>query len=215
MDNVNKQFLPQFPLSIVTFPGESVNLHIFEPRYKQLVKECFDNKTTFGIPPFHNGELIFYGTEMSVLEISKVYEDGKMDIKTEGQRVYQIHQFEKTHESKLYPAATISYLLDEQFKDPRLEAEILEKMSILFEILKIEKPIDYFIKGFSSYAVAHHIGLDMAEKIKLLTMRSESQRLEKINNHLNKFIPSAKKAENLKKRAAMNGHYKNLQSPDF
>lgn len=215
MDPINKQFLPQFPLSIVTFPGESVNLHIFEARYKQLVKECFDNNTSFGIPPFYNGELIFYGTEMKVLEISKVYEDGKMDIKTKGQRVYQIHQFEKTHESKLYPAATVSFLLDEHFKDPSLEAEILDKMSTLFEILNIDKPISFFSKDFSSYAVAHHIGLDMSEKIKLLTMRSESQRLDRINKHLNKFIPSAKKAENLKKRAALNGHYKNLKSPDF
>jgi len=215
MNTEKKHLLPQFPLSIVSFPGESVNLHIFEERYRQLIQECYDNNTTFGIPPFHNGELIFYGTEMKVLEISKVYDDGKMDIKTKGQRVYQIHQFEKTQESKLYPAATVSYLLDEQFRDPALEAEILDKMSTLFEILKIDKPIKYFMKDFSSYSVAHHIGLDMTEKIKLLTMRSESQRLEKINKHLNKFIPSAQKAENLKKRAALNGHFKNLQSPEF
>ena len=215
MDLENKNILPQFPLSIVAFPGEQVNLHIFEPRYKQLVQECFNNNSCFGIPPFYNRELIFYGTEMKVQEISKVYEDGKMDIKTLGQRVYQIHQFEKIHASKLYPAATVSYLLDEQFKDPLLESEILDKMSILFDILKIEKPIEYFMKDFSSYAVAHHIGLDMNEKIKLLTIRSESQRLDKISNHLNKFIPSAKKAENLKKRAALNGHFKSLESPDF
>lgn len=215
MDNINKHLLPQFPLSIVCFPGESVNLHIFEERYKQLITECYENNSTFGIPPFYNNELIFYGTEMKVLEISKVYDDGKMDIKTKGQRAYQIHQFEKTQESKLYPAATVSYLRDEQFTDPSLEAEILDKMSTLFEILKIDKPIKYFLKDFSSYAVAHHVGLDMSEKIKLLTMRSESQRLEKINKHLNKFIPSAQKAENLKKRAALNGHFKNIQSPDF
>lgn len=215
MDNENKHFLPQFPLSIVCFPGESVNLHIFEERYKQLIQECYANETSFGIPPFHNGELIFYGTEMKVLEISKVYDDGKMDVKTKGQRVFQIHQFEKTHETKLYPAATVSYLLDEHFTDPSLEAEILDKMTTLFEILKIEKPIKSFLKDFSSYRIAHHVGLGMAEKIKLLTMRSESQRLEKINQHLNKFIPSAQKAENLKKRAALNGHFKNIQSPDF
>jgi len=215
MDHENKNILAQFPLSIVCFPGESVNLHIFETRYKQLIQECVDNDTTFGIPPFFDGELIFYGTEMKVLEVSKIYEDGKMDIKTEGQRVYQIHHFEKTHESKLYPAASISYLLDEQFREPDLESDIIEKMTTLFEILKIEKPISYFMKNFSSYAVAHHIGLDMGQKIKLLTMRSESQRLEKINNHLNKFIPSVLKAEELKKRAALNGHFKNLKSPDF
>lgn len=215
MDSESKQILPQFPLSIVCFPGESVNLHIFEERYKQLIRECHETNTCFGIPPFNNGELIFYGTEMEVLEIGKIYDDGKMDIKTKGKRVYQIHHFEKTHETKLYPAATVSFLRDEHFKDPRLESEILDKMSTLFKILKIVKPISSFLKNFSSYSVAHHVGFDTEEKIKLLTMRSEIQRLEKINKHLNKFIPSAEKAEKLKKRAAMNGHYKNLESPDF
>ncbi|MEO1628994.1 MAG: LON peptidase substrate-binding domain-containing protein, partial [Bacteroidota bacterium] len=45
---------PLFPLKLVVYPGEQLNLHIFEPRYKQLIRECEQNKVTFGIPAFIN-----------------------------------------------------------------------------------------------------------------------------------------------------------------
>ena len=51
-------FIPIFPLGIVVYPGESLNLHIFEPRYKQLVTECFAEKKMFGIPAVINNHLL-------------------------------------------------------------------------------------------------------------------------------------------------------------
>lgn len=215
MDSENKQILPQFPLSIVAFPGEKVNLHIFEPRYKQLISECFTNDSSFGIAPFYNGELIFYGTEMKVLEISKIYDDGKMDIKTIGQRLYHIHQFEKKAPSKLYPVATVSYIKTEISAQPLMKAKIIKYMTSLFDMLKIKKPISAFEKDFSSFTIAHHVGLSLDDKIKLLRISSEQKRLELIVQHLGHFLPQVKKAEELKERAALNGHFKNLESPDF
>lgn len=216
MEIENKHILPQFPLSIVAFPGEKVNLHIFEPRYRQLINECYNNNTSFGIAPFVNGELIFYGTEMKVLEISQIYDDGKMDVKTKGQRIYHIHQFEKKLADKLYPAATVSYLKEEKFDDTSSQkVQILDAMSKLFEMLKVEKPISDFTNEFSSYKVAHHIGLSIDDKINLLRIQSEPKRLDLIIQHLNKFLPEVGKAEEVKTRAALNGHFKNLKSPDF
>ena len=82
--------IPLFPLNVVLFPGEELPLHIFEPRYKQLINECYQTKKPFGIPPFINGQVTEMGTLVQVLEISQVYEDGKMDIKTEGLKVFRI-----------------------------------------------------------------------------------------------------------------------------
>ena len=82
-------------------------------------------------------------------------------------------------------------------------------------MLKIQKPISDFTKEFSSYKVAHHIGLSMDDKINLLRIQSETKRLELIITHLNKFLPQVSRAEELKTRAALNGHFKNLESPDF
>ena len=65
-------FIPIFPLSIVVFPGEEVNLHIFEPRYKQLIKECFSDVKPFGIPSIINNQTGELGTLVKVVEIVKV-----------------------------------------------------------------------------------------------------------------------------------------------
>ena len=68
-------FIPIFPLSIVVYPGELLNLHIFEPRYKQLVKECIEYKKPFGIPAVINDNISELGTMISVTELVKEYED--------------------------------------------------------------------------------------------------------------------------------------------
>src|SRR6187399_1447407 len=77
-------FIPIFPLGIVVYPGENVNLHIFEPRYKQLVKDCHENKKPFGIPAVLNNKLQENGTLVNVTELSKMYDNGEMDNKKQG-----------------------------------------------------------------------------------------------------------------------------------
>ena len=78
-------FIPIFPLGIVVYPGENLNLHIFEPRYTQLIKECHSQKKQFGIPTLIENSLQDYGSLVTILEITKIHEDGEMDIKTQGQ----------------------------------------------------------------------------------------------------------------------------------
>ena len=58
-------FIPIFPLSVVMYPGETLNLHIFEPRYKELIRECTSQKKPFGIPSVINGKV----TELGTLEL--------------------------------------------------------------------------------------------------------------------------------------------------
>ena len=74
-------FIPIFPLGIVVYPGENLNLHIFEPRYKQLIEECHKGKKPFGIPAVIENKLQDYGTLIQITEISKLYDNGEMDIK--------------------------------------------------------------------------------------------------------------------------------------
>ena len=81
-------FIPIFPLSIVVYPGEDLNLHIFEPRYKQLINECHGQKKLFGIPAVIENSLQDFGTLMEITEITKVHENGEMDIKTRGKKVF-------------------------------------------------------------------------------------------------------------------------------
>ena len=102
-------FIPIFPLAIVVYPGEQLNLHIFEPRYRQLINECFAAKKPFGIPAVIDNKINEMGTLVQVKEVSRVYEDGKMDIKTEGLQVFRM--LEAIHElpDKLYSGAIVNY----------------------------------------------------------------------------------------------------------
>ncbi len=75
-------FVPIFPLGIVVYPNEKLNLHIFEESYKQLVNICFSEQKPFGIPTVINDKISDTGTLVTVVEIVKTYEDGRMDIRT-------------------------------------------------------------------------------------------------------------------------------------
>jgi Lon protease-like protein len=82
-------FIPIFPLSIVVYPGEELNLHIFEPRYKQLVEEYSAAKKPFGIPVIINNQLNELGTLVEIQDITTRYDNGELDIKTKGDKVFR------------------------------------------------------------------------------------------------------------------------------
>src|SRR5690606_34330878 len=103
------KFLPLFPLNLVAFPGESLNLHIFEPRYKQLIQDCLLMKTNFGLPSFVFNT-IEYGTEMEIVKVVKEYEDGRLDIKTKGTNILKIESFINPLEGKLYAGGEVTIL---------------------------------------------------------------------------------------------------------
>ena len=81
-------FIPIFPLNIIIYPGENLNLHIFEPRYKQLINECHKEKKPFGIPSVLQNKVQEYGSMVEIAELTKVYDNGEMDIKTKGVKVF-------------------------------------------------------------------------------------------------------------------------------
>ena len=102
-------FIPIFPLGIVVYPGEKLNLHIFEPRYKQLIDECHKQKKPFGIPTVIDNKLQDYGSLVNITEITKVYDNDEMDIKTMGDKVFRILEIIKSVPDKLYSGAIVSY----------------------------------------------------------------------------------------------------------
>ncbi len=83
-------FIPVFPLGIVVYPGEALNLHIFEARYKQMITECSASGRPFGIPTVIGNKLRDMGTLVEVVEVNAVYDSGEMDIKTKGIQVFRI-----------------------------------------------------------------------------------------------------------------------------
>ena len=132
-------FLPLFPLELVVYPGEKLNLHIFEPIYKQLIREVDHNNTTFGIPVFIKKEIMPIGTELRLLSIEKKYDNGELDIKTIGVGIFKTEEFYSVAPGKLYPGADIKRLTATDDSDLILNEKILTKVEELFEVLKMNK----------------------------------------------------------------------------
>lgn len=208
-------FIPIFPLGIVVYPGEQLNLHIFEPRYKQLITECFQTGKLFGIPPVINDKVAEMGTVMKVLEISKTYDDGKMDIKTEGQSVFKVLELIKELPEKLYSGAIVTYPENILKSSPAKMKLIVTGIRALHEHLKISKEFSKPESELRSYDVAHHIGLSLEDEYRLLELPQELQRQEFLKRHLAKVLPIMEHMDLLKGKIKMNGHFKNLEGFKF
>ncbi|MVN75811.1 peptidase [Hymenobacter sp. HMF4947] len=209
------RLLPLFPLNLVAFPGEKLNLHIFEPRYRQLVRDCFTEGITFGIPPFLDNAVQELGTEMRLLSVEKTHPDGEMDIRTEAVGIFRVRQFYRQAPGKLYAAGQIDEITQDEVADPALRAVIAEQVRKLYEALGLRKLLLQLEPDFHIFDVAHHIGLSTEQEYQLLGTTAEQERQEMVREHLERLLPAVLEAERLKERVRLNGHFKNLQPPQF
>jgi Lon protease-like protein len=208
-------FIPIFPLNTVVYPGESLNLHIFEPRYKQLINECYTEKKPFGIPAVIQNKLQEYGSMVQITELSKVYESGEMDIKTKGVRVFRILELITDIPDKLYSGAIVNYPDNYETGVPELMLKVMNSIRELHLILKVGKDFEKEDTELTSYEVAHHIGLSPEEEYELLQLLDERQRQEYLKRHLAKVIPMLAGMEQLKEKIKLNGHFKSLGGLDL
>jgi len=203
-------FIPIFPLSIVVYPHEDLNLHIFEPKYKQLIKDCFDQKKHFGIPVVINNKMAEMGTLMEIIEISKTYGTGEMDIKTKGIKVFRI--LEVIHEipEKIYSGAIVNYPRNHEHGKRILMNKVITATKELHKLLNVKKPLTKNEEDLWSYDVAHAVGLTLEEEYELLSFMNELHRQEYLKRHLAKVLPVVAEMELLKEKIKLNGHFKNI-----
>ena len=209
-------FIPIFPLSIVVYPGEELNLHIFEPRYKQLIEECAETNKPFGIPIVIKNHLNEMGTLVEIKEVTTKYENGEMDIKTRGSKVFRILEVIKEVPDKLYSGAIVNYPSNREDAGKReLMQKVINGIKELHRLLKVTKEFNKPEEQLVSYDLAHHVGLSLEEEYELLGLLQEVQRQEYLKRHLAKVLPVLAEMETLKEKVKLNGHFKNLSSSGF
>lgn len=208
-------FIPIFPLGIVVYPGEQLNLHIFEPRYRQLIKDCFDAKKPFGIPTVLNNNVSEMGTLVHVAEITTVYEDGRMDIKTEGLQTFKILEIVKQLPEKLYSGAIVTYPKTSKKGSAALMKKILKGIRDIHKSLDVTKDFKKPDDQLLSYDVAHHAGMSLQDEYYLLELEQELHRQEFLKRHLTTVIPIMEEMDTLKSKIQLNGHFKNLEGFQF
>jgi uncharacterized protein len=209
-------FIPIFPLGIVVYPGEIVNLHIFEPRYKQLVNECYTEAKPFGIPTVIDNKLNEMGTLVKITELVKVYDSGEMDIRTQGLRVFRVLEMIKSVPDKLFSGAIVNYPDNIESTGKRqLMLKVIGAIRELHRLLNINKDFHKPDEELASYDIAHHAGLSIEQEYELLGLLREEQRQEYLKRHLGKVLPVIAEMETLKDKVKLNGHFKNLSSFKF
>ena len=204
-------FVPIFPLGIVVYPGENLNLHIFEPRYKQLINECHAENKLFGIPAVIDNRMQDYGTLVQIIEITTVHENGEMDIKTQGVKVFRVLEVIREIPDKLYSGAIVNYPNNLTYGNAEVMRRVINSIRELHKLLNITKDFQKSDDEVNSYDVAHHIGLSLQEEYELLNLLDERQRQEYLKRHLTRVIPLVAEMEGLKEKVKLNGHFKNMK----
>ncbi|WP_237563216.1 LON peptidase substrate-binding domain-containing protein [Algoriphagus kandeliae] len=201
-----------FPLKLVVFPGEQLNLHIFEPRYRQLLADVEEGKLSFGICTYLD-KLTGFGTEVVLDKVYKRYPDGRLDIKTKGMRAFRILTFENPMKGKLYAGGEVEFLENSPVATAVQNHEFLFYLKELLYLLHFPEEIKP--EHTSSFTYAHKIGLKVEEELELLQIPEEGKRMEYLIKHFKRIIPVIKNIERAKEIIKQNGHFKNLDPLDF
>lgn len=205
--------LPMFPLQSIFFPGETVPLHIFEDRYKQLINDCRNEAITFGIPVFINGS-IRYGTEVQLVEVVNSYEGGEMDVSCVARQAFKVLTFDNQMEDKPYAGGVVQFIENVNDVNDTDKKEVLDKVEELYYHMDVPfNPIP--IEKFNSYILIHKMGLSFEQEYELLQMSKESERYMYIKNHLTATIAVLKEIDRTKLMIKLNGDFKNFDPLDF
>ena len=209
-------FVPIFPLNIVVYPGEPLNLHIFEPRYKQLIRECIAEKKDFGIPSVLEKRIEQYGTLMEVTELVKEYDNGEMDIRTTGKSIFRVLEVVKEIPDKLYSGAIVNYPPNIMTHgDSKLANHVFGEVKRLYAFLNATEKFPVHKREMVSYEIAHFVGLSREQEYELLCIFTEIQRLEYLRRHLDNMTKVVQDLEKVKARIQLNGHFQDLSLGDL
>ncbi|MBK7097592.1 MAG: LON peptidase substrate-binding domain-containing protein [Sphingobacteriales bacterium] len=205
-------FIPIFPLEIVVYPGEHLNLHIFEPRYKQLIKECYQNNKPFGIPLENEEKIREFGCLISIREIVKTYPDGEMDIQTTGESVFRILEIIDTVPDKLYSGAIVDYPDNHLQGKADLMNALIVKMRDFHQKMDLRKDFSVKDEELTAYDIAHDSGLSIEQEYQLLQLFNEKQRQEYLRRHFENLSASLPDLKTIREKIQMNGHFRSIKS---
>ncbi|MDP5061018.1 MAG: LON peptidase substrate-binding domain-containing protein [Maribacter sp.] len=205
--------LPLFPLQSIFFPGETVPLHVFEDRYKQLIQDCRDEAITFGIPVFINNKME-YGVEVQLVEVVTTYETGEMDVVCVARQVFKLLAFDNIMDDKLYSGGIVKLLEYDYEASEEKKQTIINGIEQLYAIMDVPYT-KLNVKEFNSFTLAHKIGLSFEQEYQLLQIPSENDRLNFISLHLTSTITVLSEVNRTKKTIELNGHFKNFDPLDF
>lgn len=177
--------LPLFPLRVVLFPGRPLPLHVFEPRYRQLLADCLEHDRRFGVVAIRSGHEV--GGESQVYDIGTVaeiedvrrLEDGRADIVTRGVRRFRILELQRPDP---YPRARV-----QECHEPPVNGEVRLPAGLLRHLLhpyltELGAPEELLTRlperpDELAWLAASAVQVDLVEQQRLLELDSVPDRL--------------------------------------
>jgi ATP-dependent Lon protease len=201
--------VPLFPLDVVLYPGEELSLHIFEDRYRALVRDCVDNDSPFGIVLLRDAGMEDIGCTAKIRDVVRSYEDGRSDIVVEGGDRFRILEIV---DEEPYIRARVELFGDrrEAANSDLSERLIAQHIKLLEVAGRTPSPSRYEGRDPLSYFIAHNAGLTLEQKQDVLKLRDEAERIAYLVRHLESFIPAVEEAESIRQRVRTNGHFKDF-----
>lgn len=197
--------IPLFPLNVVLLPGATLPLHIFEPRYRRMVRECLESKCEFGMLLAIPNGIAGTGCTAEILEVTNRYQDGRMDIVTMGRAPFRI--VELFNDDPLLEGA-VDYLEDHRAAlDPRVRRRLIEAYEVCHTLVFGDYPRDAQNHGDLqlSYVIADKLPMDLLWKQRILELRTEAERQERLLAYLREWAPHLQKVEALRETSGGNG----------
>lgn len=194
-----------FPLEVVLLPGAPLSLHIFEPRYKEMIRLCLTRRLEFGIVLQRESQIVTTGCTAEILKLLQRYPDGRMDILTAGRTPFGI---EELIDEKAYYEARVTFLGDEPeeaIPEHRVAA-LLDLFKEAHAIVHESKPLTPQAGASLAYHVAGELPLELEARQALLELRSEASRQEYLFSYLTHWVPRVRQLQHVKAKADGNGH---------
>jgi Lon protease-like protein len=197
-------FLPIFPLDNIIYPDETIHLTITEERYHQLISDCMAEEKPFGAPVVIEGKALEFGTQVAVISIRR-NGDGSIDMVGKGLKVFRILEFVKDLPEKKYSGAIVHYPENDTMKvHPNLSRLIVSEVKRLYTLLNIETMLPEEDQVFSSYEIAHKLGLTREQEYELLGIFNEVQRMEYLRRYFNSIMPDIDNIDRIKSNFNLN-----------
>ena len=198
------KLLPLFPLEVVLFPDAPLPLHIFEPRYKEMIGELLESREHFGVVRSTENGIEQVGCTAEIVAVAKQYEDGRMDIVTEGRRRFEIMQVDM---GRTYLRAEVLYIVDEPERPPEKDVvRLLEMQKEMLELMGANAELPDADDQQLTLTIASAMPFDLEMKQKLLASRSEPQRMKALIDYYEKVLPGLRRAVKARRKAGGNGH---------
>lgn len=198
-----------FPLNIVLLPGEQAPLHIFEPRYRELIVECLDEGREFGLVLADDDGLREIGTRAGVIEVLERFPDGRLNVVIEGRKRFRL--VELTEEGRAFTTAEVDEVPDEE--DFPTEQEVEECLAAYQRVVSAAEA-DLEELDFDADSIAYQIAarVDFGPEVKqgLLELRSERERVVRLAPMLERAAEAVQRDREIRARASSNGRVEPL-----